>query len=421
MKDLFGNTIDPEVDYARGKILKSSYEEKLKYIQAMKIIKERADVYGEDSFYVFTGNIRSNQMKQSDLGILSEEWMGPSFFYEQLKDVAIRHVSGNCEVDDVAVFNRTSAANICTMLALGSGMRTVISFAPSKKHHPSVVRGARLAQAELVSVSDVNELKGITPSPGGGVCHITSVTSELLYLNDEELKGAVSTAKDMGLDVVVDDAYGARIRPIVLKFTPSLVAGADVVITNNDKAGLNGPRAGIMVGRKDLVAKISAKANELGCEARAPISLAVYRSLSKFNKQDLIEEVEIGQGIFQELENTLGKGNVRNTLLGPEISAETVLKLILQISGINKFKTVLVPAEATAALGMELLKRYGIITTNACGMPGARISIRFKTNKEYLGKIGNEKKVVEAFLESLKTVGRYAMDLDYASKVIIGA
>ena len=234
------------------------------------------------------------------------------------------------------------------------------------------------------------------------------------------MKGAISAAKAMGLDVVVDDAYGARIRPIVLNFTPSLKAGADVVITNNDKAGLNGPRAGIMVGRKDLVAKISAKANEIGCEARAPISLAVYRSLSKFTESDLLEEVEIGKDIFNELVKQVGSENVRSSLLGPEVTAETVLKLILEMSGTKAHENVLVPAEATAALGMELLKRHGIITTNACGMPGARISVRFKTNKQNLENIGSAKKVAEAFLDSVKAVGEYAKDLNTARQVILG-
>ena len=420
MKDIFNNEIDPEVDYARGKILRSSYEEKLKYAQSVKVIAERIATFGEDHLYIFTGNIRGNQLNPADLGILSEEWIGPSLFYEQLKEVAISHVSGNRETDDIAIFNRTSAANICTLLALGSGEKTVVSFAPARKHHPSVSRGAKLAQANLLSVSQVDELREIKSSSAGGICLITSVTSELLYLDEEELKGAISAAKAMGLDVVVDDAYGARIRPIVLNFTPSLKAGADVVITNNDKAGLNGPRAGIMVGRKDLVAKISAKANEIGCEARAPISLAVYRSLSKFTESDLLEEVEIGKDIFNELVKQVGSENVRSSLLGPEVTAETVLKLILEMSGTKAHENVLVPAEATAALGMELLKRHGIITTNACGMPGARISVRFKTNKQNLENIGSAKKVAEAFLDSVKAVGEYAKDLNTARQVILG-
>lgn len=421
MKDIFGNLIDPDVDYARGKILKSSYEEKLKYSQSIKLIAERIEKYGEESLSVFTGNIRSNQLDPSDLGILSEEWIGPSLFYEQLKDVAINHVSGNRETDDVAILNRTSAANICALLALGTSGKTAVSFAPEKKHHPSVNRGARLAQLNLQSISDVDEMKRITPSPEGGVCLITSVTSELLYLNDEEMKCVIRTAKTMGLDVVVDDAYGARIRPILLNFSPALKAGADVVITNNDKAGLNGPRAGIMVGRKDLVAKISAKANELGCEARAPISLAVYRSLSKFSSQDLLEEVQIGKEIFSELEKEIGSENVRSSLLGPEVTADTILNLLLEKEASKAHETVLVPAEATAALGMEMLKRHGIITTNACGMPGARISVRLKTNKQNLDKVGSARKVVEAFLDSLESVRKYAKDLGAASKVILGA
>lgn len=420
MNDIFGNIIDPEVGYARGKIIKSSYEEKLRYLHAVKLISERIADYGENSLYIFTGNIRGNQIEPFDVGILSEEWVGPSLFSEQLKEVAIKHVDGNMETDDVAIFNRTSAANICSILALGYNGKTVVSLAPEKRHHPSVIRGAKLAQANLISVSTATELQKVDISPKGGICHITSVTSELLYLNDEELKDAIITAKSKGLDVIVDDAYGARIRPIIFNYTPSLKAGADVVITNNDKAALNGPRAGIMVGRRDLVIKISAKASEYGFEGRAPIILGVYRSLCKFSKQELIDEVEIGKSLCNKLAKKIGKENIRFTILGPEITAETILKLALNQKDIKAADSAMVPMEASTALGMELLQRYGIITTNACGMPGAKESVRLKTNKQIMEKAGGEENVVKAFVDCIKVVGSYVNDFEESRKVILG-
>lgn len=419
MNDIFGNIIDSEVGYARGKIIKSSYEEKLKTHNAMQIICERAATYGKNSLYMFTGNIRGYQIKPSDLEILTDEWIGNSLLSEKLRKVAIKHLDGNMETDDVAIFNRTSAAIICSIMTLGGKDKTVISLAPEKEHHPSISRGAKLAQADLIRVSDASEIMEIDVSPNGGICLITGVTSGLSYLNDEELTNAILTAKSKGLIVVVDDAYGARLRPIVLKLKPSLPSGADVVITNNDKAALNGPRAGIMVGRKDLVSKISAKASEFGFEARAPISMGVYRSLCEFNPQELICEVETGRNLYEEMLNEIGSENVVSTLLGPEITAETVLKLALKQRGLKDEDTVLVPAEATAALGIELLKRYGIVTTNACGMPGAKISVRFKTNSQTLKKAGGAENVVKAFLDCINVVSGYVDNFTAAKKVIL--
>ena len=76
MLDMFNNPIDPEVDYARGKILASSIDEKKKYQNAVRIIAERLKAWGEDSFYIFTGNIRNNALLATDLGLMSEEWVG---------------------------------------------------------------------------------------------------------------------------------------------------------------------------------------------------------------------------------------------------------------------------------------------------------------------------------------------------------
>ncbi|WP_279009997.1 hypothetical protein, partial [Synergistes jonesii] len=194
----------------------------------------------------------------------------------------------------------------------------------------------------------------------------------------------------------------------------------DVVTTNNDKAGLNGPRAGVMVGNKDLVTRIHSKACELGMEGRAPLCLAVYRSLSSFSPNDLIEEVAVGKELYEALHAKFGDEFVRRSLLGPEITGEDTLKLILKRVGLKESDTALVPNEASSALGMELLSRFGIVTTNACGMPGARISVRLKTNRPTLDKLGGSKKVAEMFTEALDAVGKYVNDFAKAKKVILG-
>lgn len=420
MLDKFNNPIDPDVDYARGKILKSSFEEKKKYLHALHVIAKRMESCSEDDFYIFTGNVRNNALKPTDLGLMSEEWVGQALYQEELRKVGIEHVSGNIETDDVAVFNRTSAANVSTILTFGGEGKTLISMAPQKKHHPSVSRGAKLSQSKLLSIAGADEMKNIDVSNDNAFCLITSVTSELLYFNDDELKSGIAAAKGKGLTVIVDDAYGARLRPIIFGFTPALLCGADAVVTNNDKAGLNGPRAGVMIGKKDIVTKIHSKACELGLEARAPISLAVYRSLSEFDPHELVEEVNVGKELYMDLCAAFGAENVRESLLGPEITADTVLQLILDRAGRSPEESVLVPGEAASAVGMELLRRFGIVTTNASGMPGARVSLRFKTNRPTLTHLGGASKVTAMLKESLDAVGKYVNDLDEARKILIG-
>ncbi|WP_279010798.1 hypothetical protein, partial [Synergistes jonesii] len=226
MKDAFNNEIDPEVDYARGKILAGSFDEKMKYQNAVRVIAKRIEREGEGNFYIFTGNIRNNALKPEDLGLMSEEWVGQAVYQEDLRLTAIKHVSGNPDTDGAAVFNRTSAANVATSLALGGEGHTVISVAPLCKHHPSVKRGAALSRSDIVCVKNAAELRALDVDPQKAFCLVTSVTSELLYFNEEEMLDIIAAAKDKGLTVIVDDAYGARTRPILFGCTPALKAGA---------------------------------------------------------------------------------------------------------------------------------------------------------------------------------------------------
>lgn len=308
-----------------------------------KKINTRIAELGEDSLYIFTGNIRWNQLKSSDLGITSEEWVGPSLFYPQLKEKALDHLGGDSDKSEVAVFNRTSAGIVSSIMALVKPGNILVSFAPDKKAHPSVSRGAKLAGAKLYEVDTIEELKNV-PESSSAVCVVTGVTSELLLLDQELFVEAIKMAKLMNMIVIVDDAYGARIRTILLNQPTALEAGADIVITNNDKAALHGPRAGIMAGNKELVMKASAKASEYGMEARAPIALGVLRSLEQFKPEELIGEMNVGQSLYEGLSKKMGEEYVRKTLLGPEISADNALRYILKRRGMNSKDCAVVPS-----------------------------------------------------------------------------
>lgn len=418
--DCFGNEIDREVGYARGSILSDSFSEKIKQQHAVTRIKKYIEKNGEESLSIFTGNIRDNQLNKDDLGIRSEEWVGPSLFQSQLREKVLAHLGvneGETKEYEVAIFNRTSAAIVSSILAFAKPHSTILSYAAGKKAHPSVSRGAKLANAQVTEIENLKELEK-TDLPNGSVCVITGVTSELLLLNEEEFVNGIKIAKEKGFIIVVDDAYGARIRPILLGHPHALSVGADIVISNNDKAALHGPRAGIMGGKKDYVVKASAKASEYGLEARAPIALAVLRSVENFQKEELIGEKEIGDALYENLSQRLGTEKVRKTLLGPEISAENVTKYILEQKKIDSIN--LVPAEVSTAIGFILLDKYGIITTNTCGMPGARVSLRLKTNEKTVSDFGGIELVVNAVMSSIGAVADYIEDEQQIKGLILG-
>lgn len=94
--------------------------------------------------------------------------------------------------------------------------------------------------------------------------------------------------------------------------------------------------------------------------------------------------------------------------------------MAIERAGLTAQDTQLVPSEASAALGMELLAMYGIVTTNACGMPGAKISVRLKTNRKILNAVGGAAKLAEMFSVALDEVAKYVNDKERARKIILG-
>jgi L-seryl-tRNA(Ser) seleniumtransferase len=413
--DVSGHAIDPTVGYARGAVLASSTDELRRYLHAQDRIRRRLSTAGRESIQVFTGNSRGFPLQAGDLGSAVEEWQGPSQFLDELRMQALEHLGGRPE-HGVAAFNRTSAAIVAALSLLGR--RGVASFAPARGGaHPSVRRGASLSTTNLVEVHRVEEVRPLLDAGRVGLLVVTPVNSDLQHLDNDALLQACAQARRAGVPVLLDDAYGARVRPILLEGPLSLVTGADLVVTNADKAGLPGPRAGVMAGQVELLRLVQGRAAEWGMEARAPIALAILRSLQAYSPQDVLDEVEAGQLLYDALVEEFGSHRVLLSPLGPVMSEDDVWQLAAEACPGD---LVLVPCEVTAAIG-QLLLDEGILTVNACGQPGSRVSVRLKTSGAELARAGGAATVVRklraALVEVATTIGS---DVDAARRVILG-
>ncbi|MEM8951467.1 MAG: aminotransferase class I/II-fold pyridoxal phosphate-dependent enzyme, partial [Pseudomonadota bacterium] len=243
--DRFGNPLDPSVGYARGRYLASSADEirRLRHAQAVaaEVIEER----GPGAIGIFTGNPRYFPLKPDDLATYCEEWVGPGLFARELTEAAVDHLGGG---DAAVVTNRTSAGIIAAILALASA-KPVISVKPDgDRSHTSVARGCRLAGVTLIEVDASEDIEPVLAREAPALVIVTTVTSTLARMSDEAAATAVQAAKAAGAVVFLDEAYGARLRPVLHGGAQSLTLGADLAITNADKAGLSGPRAGIIAG-----------------------------------------------------------------------------------------------------------------------------------------------------------------------------
>lgn len=418
-RDSFGNLIDPTVGYARGHIISSSVEENQRLVHGQAVATRRLVEKGATSITVLTGNQRAFPALPEDLELHCEEWLGPGVIRDELKAEIIKHMDGD-DSHDFAMFNRSSAGIIALIGAL-SGGRTVVSGVPAgSRSHTSVVHGCRIAQAELREYDDLEEFSQAFDRYDAKLAIITPVTSNLDRLDEVVIRAMIQSAQRAGAIAFVDDAYGARIRPILHGGTSAMRMGADLALTNGDKAGLIGPRAGVLIGRVDLIPKVAAKGSEFGMEARAPILLGMMRSLKSFTPDLLIAEQQLGQTLTSLMRERFGEDSVATSDLGPVIDENDMLRLVLQRAGKAVDQVNIVPVEATAALGMLLLRDHGMLTTNTHGQPGAKASLRLRPTPETLERVGEMRVVVDALDNCIDQLACMIDDIRGLSNLILG-
>ena len=417
--DSFGNPLDPIVGFARGRIIGASVDEARRLRRGQAVAAERVRRLGPKSIGVFTGNQREFPLQPQDLATHCEEWVGPGLFADALRGVAIAHLGGRPD-DAVAVVNRTSAGIIATIAALADGRAVVSVVPPGGRSHASVIRGCGVARVDLQEVAGDQDWQAVIERHAPALVVITTVTSSLEFLADEIAQAVAARAKAAGAGVLLDEAYGARMRPVLRGGRPSLQLGGDLAITNCDKAGLSGPRSGVIVGRPDLVTQVSAKASEFGMEARAPIAASALRSLERFSPADLVEEARSGQRLGQALRERMGAELVAVSDLGPMIHEDLAMREVLRRAGLPCENAGVTPAEVTSALGMVLLRDHGILTVNTHGQPGARVSVRLKPTHGAIDRVGGMVQVVDAMEVAFDEVAKLAGQPDEQARLIVG-
>ena len=417
-EDAFGNVIDPVVGYARGAILASPYEETLKKEGAHGLIRSRVAALGPGSIYVFTGMAGDLSLSEEDLATLAQESIGPALFGRALRERALAHLGGAAN-DGVAVLNRTSGGIIAAALAFCAPGETLISLVPGAISHPSVTRGAELAGASLLEVSDLGRLQQGLAETDGRLVIVTGVTSEQVVMAEADLIEALRLIRRAGRISLVDDAYGARVRTVLFGQPAARSAGADLAITSNQKAGLTGPTAGLLVGEASLVRRVVSMAAQHGLEARAAIALGVLRSLERYEPARLLADAAVGKELHAAMSAAFGPERVALTALGPVIEEDDILAIALGQARVPETSVAIVPAEASAGLGMLLLEHNGILTVNATGAPGSRVSLRLKASSAEMERAGQPRAVVAAVRDAFDRLAKVIADGDAVRRLIL--
>ena len=267
------------------------------------------------------------------------------------------------------VVNNNASAVLLTLAALSNRKRAIIARSQLVEigggfRVPDVMKqsGAKLVEVGTTNRVHLRDYEEALSEPTGVVMRAHRSNFKIIGFTEEpDLKDIVDVAHKAGV-IVVDDLgsgsfidtakYGLVHEPTVQE---TLSAGVDVVTFSGDKL-LGGPQAGIIVGRKDLIAKI--KKHPLARAVRADkVALAgITATLLHYLKDEAESEIPIWQMISMEREQvkaradawrvTLGQGEVvesESTVGGGSLPGESLPTwvLALDVKSPNKFMSKL--------------------------------------------------------------------------------
>lgn len=339
----------------------SSLDEVKRRETALKFIAFLVKEEGRNSLYDLSGLAGGFPVGNTDLDIL-ETYAGPAIFFESLQKEGIKHLGG----EKVIALNRTSAAILATILALVKPGDEVIHYLPRLPSHPSIPRSVKLQGASYREFDNIDDFK---LSEKTSLVVITGSTMDHLIIPLTDFEKIIKISHDLQVNVLVDDASGARLRTVVYNQPRALDMDADLVVTSTDKL-MDGPRAGLMAGKTELIDMIKDKANQFGLEAQPPVVAGIVRALQTFNPERILDSLERKEKLHQKLSGVVE--GVEKTPTGVMVSAENLQKLIKE----PEDEICLSEREIATLMAMLLLKEHHILTIPAVGMPGVSPTIR---------------------------------------------
>lgn len=389
--------------YERGSLLPDTAADLAKLRAAWRIVERR---HGDGTLFNFTGLERTLDLGGADDSVLDDD-LAPALFGERLTELALEHLGGEPERDDVFVANRLTAAIVAAMQVLVRPGDTVLGVS-ARYSHPVVVRAVKLAGGELLDTTGYDEFASHLDRDLQLVV-LTRLAVSYEALGNDELDAITSEVERRGLSMFVDDAGGARVGPAVFDQPRTLELGAVAGATGLDKYGTTGPRLGLLAGRAELVGRIRARGVELGLEARPMLYPAVVRSLEQYRPERVRELVDSTTALADALK-TRFPWAVR-TPVAVKLEGEDILTEAAARAGVLVTDCYLVPYEATAALAMLLLRDHGILTVHFAALPPGTSALLLKfLPPETLERFGGPERFASAVDESLDALAEIVGD-----------
>jgi L-seryl-tRNA(Ser) seleniumtransferase len=374
--DRYGNAIDPVVRYARGQILRSTEDEVVRMLRARHVVGDLVKKRGVAGVYDLSGMNRGSGLTADDVTHLTSHVPFFAQFEGRTEPLALRHMGGDPARHAALILNRVSAANfiaITTLLARGDA---VFAFAPrGGASHPSTVRPIAMAGAELSEFHDLDALERAWQAGGAPrLLLITPISASKRHIPFDDFKRALALPRGEHTLAYVDDAHLAS-RVAFFDEPPTFEVGdVDLAVCSADKH-VAGPRAGVLVGRKDLVKTIGSRAYELGLEAQAGQYVGVANALRNFDPRPVKDAGVLAHALAGVLIERYGANRAYLGGPGVSMSGDDVLDIALaRRRGVDRPR--LVAVEAAGLVAMQMLEHDAILTIGAVAMPGSAPAVR---------------------------------------------
>lgn len=415
--DRFGNTVDPIVNYARGSILKGTDEEVARMLRARGLVAERVRSLGKEAVYDLSGMNRGGGLSAEDTEHLTSHVPFFERFEGRTEPLALKHMGGDAAEHDALILNRVSAANFIALTTLVSRGDRVYALAPKGGvTHPSCVRPLSIAGAEFTQVHSADELERLWQESGPPrLLLVTPISASKRHVEYADFQRALDLPRGPGTLVFVDDAHMASRVSFFEEPRTFAVGKIDLAVCSADKH-VAGPRAGVMVGRKDLIREIGSRAYEFGLEAQAGQYVGVANALRNFDTRPVKEAGELAKQVLEAVRGTYGS---RAYLGGPGVSigGDDVIDIACEQRGL-KTKPALVAVEAAGLVAMEMLERDGVLTIGAVAMPGSAPVVRLMMYPD--GKRLGAERIAASLENGLTRLAQVIDDPHAARKQLLG-
>jgi L-seryl-tRNA(Ser) seleniumtransferase len=373
--DRFGNPFDPIVGYARGTILKSTDEEVQRMLRARHMVGDRVRAKGLDSIYDLSGMNRGAGLSDAEVPHLTSHVPFFERFEGKTEPLALSHMGANEQQHKAIIVNRVSAANFIALTTILQPGDQVFALAPAGgTSHPSTVRPIAMAGAVLQQFHSIDDLEQAWQTQGPPrLLLVTPISASKHHIDLAHVQRALALPRAAHTLAYLDDAHMASRVGFFREPRTFQVGEVDLAVCSADKH-VAGPRAGVFVGRPDLVDQIGSRIYELGLEAQAGQYVGVANALRNFDPEVIRQAGEVAKQLLEVMKTQYGD-KVYQGGPGVSISGDDVLSIAMAQAGV-KDKPKLVAIEAAGLVAMDMLGEDGILTIGAVSMPGSAPVLR---------------------------------------------